>query len=313
MFCPTVAGFLASSSMTPSMPASRPTRSAAAPHQRRLRHAGTAITVNVGFFENPAAWTVPLTARRSRCRPATSAPTTQPQLRCHRIRRPGLDARRGLRQRLADHHRAGGAQQGSHEAHHPHEGDQQLDSLVIVDGFRWLPHEVVLAGKAGDARRLVRLMRWPASRCWCRVWALVAAGRFLPPARRSSCAARRRASDRGGRVRRRRHRQRPGLLKRGACVRAFVAERLEDACIALTQPLCTCARSTCGVRGRTAPQYYSQLHDALCRGTERERHRGAGPRGALERCGSRYARPVHLRVVRHSRAPRSASSCGVCN
>ena len=118
---------------------------------------GRAITVNVGFFENPtpagAGWTVPLDgtpfamATSDECTYDPNPGCTLPSY-CDD---PALDARRGSGSGwLTTTVPVMPGEQGVRLKLTIHdEGDQQLDSLVIVDGFRWLPHEVVLGTEKG--------------------------------------------------------------------------------------------------------------------------------------------------------------------
>lgn len=115
---------------------------------------GRPITVNVGFFENPESWTVPLDgtpfsiAEYASCTSDPISGCTLPSY-CDDV---NLDVRRGsgsgwltttvpvvpgeqgIRLKLSIHD----------------EGDAWFDSIAIVDGFRWLPQEVELGTEKGQ-------------------------------------------------------------------------------------------------------------------------------------------------------------------
>lgn len=117
---------------------------------------GRPITVNVGFFENPAGWTVPLDGTPFAAQdPDGLTCPFDPEPGCSLpsyCQDPDLDVRRGsgsgwltttvpvvpgeqdIRLKLTIHD----------------EGDARFDSIVIVDGFRWLPYEVELGTEKGN-------------------------------------------------------------------------------------------------------------------------------------------------------------------
>jgi hypothetical protein len=109
---------------------------------------GRPITVNVGFFENPAEWTVPLDGT-SHARPSFyGCPSPgddefQPGCTLPSYCAGGLDAREGSGSGwLTTSVPIVPGQQDLRLTLRIHdEGDGDFDSIVLLDGFRWLPNE----------------------------------------------------------------------------------------------------------------------------------------------------------------------------
>ena len=124
-----------------------------APTNAAFDLAGRPVTVNVGFFENPAQWTVPLdgtpygTGTSSGGCPTPGPPPYQPGcVEPSYCNDPNLDTRAGSGSGwLTTTVPVKPGQDFELTMSIHDEGDQIVDSLALMDAFRWLPFEPPLA------------------------------------------------------------------------------------------------------------------------------------------------------------------------